>query len=86
MYRDPGSTAWALLDAGAGLATRVPLRLGLELRATIAGGRRILEKLARNEFDPLARRPVIGWQDAPALIRLMLRRPPAPPATPNDRP
>ena len=78
--------AWALLDAGAGLATRVPLRLGLELRATIAGGRRILEKLARNEFDPLARRPVIGWQDAPALIRLMLRRTPAPPAIPNDRP
>jgi squalene synthase HpnC len=77
--------AAALLDAGAGLTARVPLRLGLELRATIAGGRRILHKLARDGFDPIARRPVITWRDAPALLRLMLTRTPAPLAPPHRR-
>lgn len=67
------SHAEALLESGAPLVTMVPLRLALELRATIAGGRRILERLRRDGHDPIAHRPKIGWRDAPALLRLMFR-------------
>lgn len=58
-----------LLD-GAELVATVPLRLGLELRFIIAGGLRILERLAQNGYDPARTRPVLGWRDAPALLRL----------------
>lgn len=63
--------ARALLESGAPLVRRVPLRLSLELRATLAGGRRILESIAASGNDPFAARPKIGWRDAPALARLM---------------
>lgn len=63
--------AGALLESGAPLVRRVPLRLSLELRATLAGGRRILDLLERSGFDPIAHRPKLGWRDAPALLRLM---------------
>jgi squalene synthase HpnC len=68
----------ALLESGAPLAGLVPTRLALELRAILAGGRRILEQFARDGFDPIARRPRIGWRDAPALIRLMFVKPARP--------
>jgi squalene synthase HpnC len=67
----------ALLDAGAPLVGQVPSRLAWELRAIIAGGRRILEQLEHGGFDPIARRPKLGWPDAAALIRLTLARPAA---------
>jgi phytoene synthase len=66
-----------LLDTGTPLVRQVPARLAWELRAIIAGGRRILEQLRRDGFDPIARRPKLGWRDAPALIRLTLIRPAA---------
>ena len=65
----------ALLESGASLTGLVPTRLALELRAILAGGRRILERLERDGFDPIARRPKLGWPDAPALIRLMFAKP-----------
>lgn len=65
----------ALLEAGAPLVGQVPVRLAWELRATLAGGARILEQLAANGYDPLARRPKLGWRDAPALLRLTLSIP-----------
>ncbi len=65
----------AMLAAGAPLVARVPPRLAWELRAILAGGRRVLERMAANGYDPIAHRPTIGWRDAPALIRLMLSRP-----------
>lgn len=78
--------AAGLLESGAPLAGRVPLRLGIELRATLAGGRRILELIRRQGFDPIARRPRLGWGDAPALVRLMFTASapfsPASPASP----
>jgi squalene synthase HpnC len=61
------------LLSGAGLVGRVPARLGLELRFIVAGGLRILERLALHRFDPDAPRPVLGWRDAPALLRLAFR-------------
>lgn len=63
--------AGALLESGAPLVSRVPVRLSLELRATLAGGRRILALLERSGFDPIAHRPKLGWRDSPALVRLM---------------
>ena len=65
--------ARALLCAGADLPARVPLRLALELRAILAGGHRILDRLAGSRYDPIADRPRLGWRDAPGLIALAVR-------------
>ena len=60
----------ALLESGAPMVSQVPWRLGLELRGVLAGGRRILELLARGGYDPFARRPRLDAGDVPALLRL----------------
>jgi len=65
-------TAGALLESGASLAGRVPWRLGLELRAIVAGGLRIVRQIERDGFDPIARRPKIGWRDALPLLAALL--------------
>ncbi len=65
--------ARAQLCAGAGLPARVPLRLALELRAILAGGHRILDRLADSGYDPIAQRPQLGWRDAPRLLVLVAR-------------
>ncbi len=65
-------TAGALLESGALLAGRVPWRLGLELRAIVAGGLRIVRQIERDGFDPIARRPKIGWRDALPLLAALL--------------
>jgi phytoene synthase len=59
-----------LIESGASLIPRVPRRLGWELRAIIAGGLRILDRLAAGGHDPFAARPALCWRDAPALARL----------------
>lgn len=71
--RHEAGRAARLLDFGAPLAAMVPLRLGLELRAVLAGARRVLERLARGGFDPIARTACLGWPDAPAILRLWIR-------------
>jgi squalene synthase HpnC len=65
--------ARAMLHSGAALVPEVPRRLGWELRAILAGGFRILDRLAANGHDPFAARPALGWRDAPALVRLWWR-------------
>ncbi len=67
----------SMLERGAPLVAQVPTRLGWELRAILAGARRVLERLASNGYDPIARRPKLGWRDAPSLLRLMLADPAA---------
>jgi squalene synthase HpnC len=67
--------AAGLLEQGAPLVRQVPWRLGLELRAVLAGGRRIVEKLAAGGFDPFMARPALRASDAFALVRLALRAP-----------
>lgn len=67
--------ASALLESGAPLVALVPARLGWELRATLAGGRRIVESLSAGGYDPFATRPRLTWRDAPALARLMFKPP-----------
>lgn len=64
--------AIALLRVGAALVRHVPWRLALELRAIVAGGLRIAERLRSGGHDPVAERPTLGWRDAPALVRLAL--------------
>ncbi|MGE0311576.1 MAG: squalene synthase HpnC [Lautropia sp.] len=71
--RIEAARARAQMLAGADLVGRVPVRLGLELRFIIAGGLRILERIARQDHDVSRARPVLGWRDAPALLRLALR-------------
>lgn len=58
----------AMLLAGMPLAASLPGRVGLEIRATVQGGLRILEKLERSQFDVFRRRPVLRWFDWPLLL------------------
>lgn len=56
-----------MLDAGAPLGRRLDGRIGLELRMIVAGGRRILAKLRRVDFDVFHRRPTLGALDWPLI-------------------
>jgi len=58
----------ALMLAGAPLGRSLPGRIGLEIRATVQGGLRILEKIAAVDYDVFRRRPVLRWHDWPLLF------------------
>ena len=58
----------ALMLSGAPLGRSLPGRLGLEIRATVQGGLRILEKLERGDYDVFRRRPALRWFDWPLLL------------------
>ncbi len=58
----------ALMLSGAGLGQRLPGRIGLEIRATIQGGLRILEKMEHAGFDVFRRRPRLRPFDWPLLF------------------
>lgn len=62
-----------LLAAGRALPARVGGRFGLELRAIMSGGERILDQLAARSFDSVLRRPRLRAIDTPALIWGMMR-------------
>jgi len=53
---------------GVPLARSLPGRIGLEIRATIQGGLRILEKIERGRYDVFRRRPVLQPRDWPLLL------------------
>ena len=55
--------ALALLDRGKPLALRVPGRFGLELRAIVAGGERIGERLRATGGDVFRHRPTLSKVD-----------------------
>ena len=55
--------ARALLESGAPLGARLPGRMGLEIRATVAGGAAILDKIDAAGGDVFRHRPVIGAVD-----------------------
>ncbi len=57
-----------LMLAGAPLGRRLPGRVGLEIRATVQGGLRILEKIERAGYDVFRRRPLLGWLDWPRVL------------------
>ena len=55
--------ARALLLTGAPLGKRLPGRLGLEIRATVEGGARILDRIEAARGDIFRHRPVLGPKD-----------------------
>jgi squalene synthase HpnC len=66
--RRAGDLTADLFDEGRLVCSRVPGRLGFELRLTWLGGRRILERLQRIDFNVFTRRPTLGLADAPVLL------------------
>jgi phytoene/squalene synthetase len=58
----------ALLQSGAPLASRLPGRLGMEIRATIHGGATILDKIQAASGDVFRKRPVLGPLDWLAIL------------------
>ena len=53
---------------GAPLGRSLPGRIGLEIRATVQGGLRILEKIEQAEYDVFRHRPVLKAFDWPLLL------------------
>ena len=60
--------ARTMLECGAPLGRALPGRIGLEIRATVQGGLRILEKLEHVRGDMFRHRPVLKWFDWPIIL------------------
>jgi len=60
--------ARALMLEGAPLGRALPGRIGLEIRAIVAGGLRILAKIEAAGYDVFNRRPVLGALDWPRIL------------------
>ena len=54
------------------LPGRIGGRAGLELRLVMAGGLRILDKIAAQNYNTTSQRPVLRAGDAPAILRMAL--------------
>lgn len=65
-----------LFERGRPVTEAVRGRLRYELRATWAGGTRILDKIERLDYDTLHARPTIGTRDLPVLAAATIRRRP----------
>ena len=59
---------WELMLQGAPLGKSLPGRIGLEIRATVQGGLRILEKIEAAGYDVFRRRPKLKAFDWPLLL------------------
>ena len=68
---------WAreLMLQGAPLATRLPGRVGWELRLVVQGGLRVLDHIARQGFDTLSQRPALRRRDLPVMFAGALAMP-----------
>lgn len=60
--------ARGLMLSGSELGKTLPGRIGLEIRATIQGGLRILEKIERAGYDVFRRRPTLRALDWPVVF------------------
>ena len=60
--------ARALMLSGAPLGRTLPGRIGLEIRATVQGGLRILDKIEAADYDVFRHRPVLKGMDWPVLL------------------
>jgi squalene synthase HpnC len=58
----------AMMLSGAPLGRALPGRIGLEIRATVQGGLRILEKIESARYDVFHHRPVLKWHDWPGIL------------------
>jgi hydroxysqualene synthase len=68
VLREACSLTSGLFEQGRLVCSEVGGRLGVELRLTWLGGRRILERLERIDFDVFARRPTLGLADLPVIL------------------
>jgi len=66
--------ARGMMLSGAPLGRALPGRIGLEIRATVQGGLRILEKLESARCDMFRHRPVLKWHDWPLIMARALNR------------
>ena len=73
LIRFQTARARAMLHSGAPLGRALGGRLGLEIRTTVQGGLRILEKIELADCDMFRRRPVLGSLDWPVLLWRALR-------------
>lgn len=62
-----------LMHSGAPLATRLPGRMGWELRLIIQGGLRVIEKIEAADYDVFRHRPTLGKLDWCILFWRALR-------------
>jgi squalene synthase HpnC len=62
----------AMLWSGCSLLRELSGRFRYEIAFTIAGGARILEKIAANDYD-VAKRPKLRWYDSLRLLKLAIR-------------
>ena len=60
--------ACEVMRRGAPLGRALAGRIGLEIRVTVQGGLRILEKLRQTGYDAFRQRPVLRWHDWPILL------------------
>jgi phytoene synthase len=60
--------ARALMLAGAPLGRRLPGRIGMEIRAIVAGGLRILTKIEAVDYDVFRHRPTLTALDWPRIL------------------
>ncbi len=67
--------ARALMLSGASLGWDLPGRIGLEIRAIVAGGLRILDKIEAIDYDVFNRRPKLETFDWPLILWCSLVRP-----------
>jgi len=63
----------AMLESGAALGRRLEGRTGVEIRATVRGGLRILEKLTAARGDMFRHRPILRWFDWPVVFLRAVR-------------
>lgn len=68
LMRFQADRARTTILSGRPLGRALPGRIGLEIRATVHGGLRILDKLEAAGFDVFRRRPVLQWSDWPLLL------------------
>ena len=65
-----------MMLSGAPLGRALPGRVGLEIRATVLGGLRILDKIEAAGYDVFRRRPVLKAFDWPVLLARAIFLPP----------
>ena len=64
-----------LMLQGAPLGWALPGRFGMEIRAIVAGGLRVADKIEACDFDVFERRPTLKTWDWPAIFWATLVRP-----------
>jgi squalene synthase HpnC len=69
------ASARALMESGAPLGWRLPGRMGMEIRAIVAGGLRILDKIEAVNYDVFNRRPALTARDWLGITWRTLVRP-----------